>query len=200
MLATGLQAAALARLEPTESLVLEPLDADAVRAIAALYAPPGATIPVEELLAASGGVPRRVHEAASEWARREATRRVDELAGRAAAGRSEARALEHELAGSVVDLQSTRERVGRFGRDGARPATQVVCPYKGLAPFDRDDAEYFFGREELVAELVAHIAGAPLLAVVGPSGSGKSSVVASRAAARARGRGPAGTARTGRRP
>ena len=53
----------------------------------------------------------------------------------------------------------------------------MVCPYKGLATFDTDDAEYFFGREQLVAELVARLVGAPLLAVVGPSGSGKSSVV-----------------------
>ena len=53
----------------------------------------------------------------------------------------------------------------------------MVCPYKGLASFDAEDAEYFFGRERLVAELVARLVGAPLLAVVGPSGSGKSSVV-----------------------
>ena len=53
----------------------------------------------------------------------------------------------------------------------------MVCPYKGLATFDGDDAEYFFGRERLVAELVARLVGAPLLGVVGPSGSGKSSVV-----------------------
>ena len=65
------------------------------------------------------------------------------------------------------------------------------CPYKGLAAFERDDAEYFFGREGLVAELVAHLVGASLLAVVGPSGSGKSSVVQGRAAAHARRRRPA---------
>ena len=53
----------------------------------------------------------------------------------------------------------------------------MVCPYKGLAAFDAEDAEYFFGRERLVAELVARLVGAPLLAVVGPSGSGKSSVL-----------------------
>ena len=35
----------------------------------------------------------------------------------------------------------------------------------------------FFGRERLVAELVARLVGSPLLGVVGPSGSGKSSVV-----------------------
>ena len=73
--------------------MLEPLDAAAVAAIAALYAPPGSDDPGEELLRASRGVPRRVHEAASEWARRAATERVDALAGRTAAGRSQARAL-----------------------------------------------------------------------------------------------------------
>jgi WD40 repeat protein/DNA-binding SARP family transcriptional activator len=52
-----------------------------------------------------------------------------------------------------------------------------VCPFKGLAPFERDDAELFFGRERLVDELVARLAEAPLLAVVGPSGSGKSSLL-----------------------
>ena len=53
----------------------------------------------------------------------------------------------------------------------------VVCPFKGLAAFDTADAEYYFGRERLVAELVARIVGAPLLGIVGPSGSGKSSVL-----------------------
>jgi len=179
VLATGLQAAALARLDPQESIVLDPLDAGGVRAIAAFYAPAGddGAIPVDELLATSGGVARRVHEAASEWARREATRRVDAVAGRTAAGRSEARALEDELAGSVIDLQSARERSRLAARTGERDVTTAVCPYKGLATFEADDAEYFFGRERLVAELVARLVGAPLLAIVGPSGSGKSSVM-----------------------
>ena len=173
VLATGQEAAALARLEPQDAIVLEPLDADAVRAIAGFYAPAGGAVPVETLLEASRGVPRRVHEVAREWARHEATRRVDAVAGRAAAGRTEARALEAELAGTVADLQSVRERAG----DGEESGTPAVCPYKGLATFGAEDAEYFFGREQLVAELVSRLVGAPLLAVVGPSGSGKSSVL-----------------------
>ena len=179
VLATGQEAAALARLEPRESITLEPLDAEAVAVIAGFYAPTrdDDAVPVETLVAASGGVARRVHEAASEWARREATRRVDAVAGRAAAGRSKARALEAELAGNVVDLQSARERAGLLAGAGADTEAAVVCPYKGLATFDTDDAEYFFGREQLVADLVARLVGAPLLAVVGPSGSGKSSVI-----------------------
>jgi len=176
VLATGRDAAALARLQPTASLALGPLDAAAVRQIAALHAPAGAAadVPVDSLLETSGGVARRVHEAASEWARREAARRVEAVAGRAAAGRTLARALNVELAGTVVDLQSTRERAGLVAPDGDE---RLVCPYKGLATFDADDADYFFGRERLVADVIARLVGAPLLAVVGASGSGKSSVV-----------------------
>jgi WD40 repeat protein/DNA-binding SARP family transcriptional activator len=52
-----------------------------------------------------------------------------------------------------------------------------VCPFKGLATFEAGDAEFFFGRERLVDELVARIRDAPLLALVGTSGSGKSSLL-----------------------
>jgi serine/threonine protein kinase/WD40 repeat protein/DNA-binding winged helix-turn-helix (wHTH) protein len=54
-------------------------------------------------------------------------------------------------------------------------------PYKGLRAFDEGDADDFFGRERLVDELVSRLSGEGdeqrLLAVVGPSGSGKSSAV-----------------------
>jgi hypothetical protein len=43
----------------------------------------------------------------------------------------------------------------------------AVCPYKGLARFEASDAEFFFGRERLVAELVTHLVGAGLVGVVG---------------------------------
>jgi len=56
-------------------------------------------------------VPRRVHEAASQWARCAATERVDALAGRTAEGRSQTRALGSELAVSVVELQTTLEMI-----------------------------------------------------------------------------------------
>jgi WD40 repeat protein/class 3 adenylate cyclase len=61
--------------------------------------------------------------------------------------------------------------------DYSLPPADVPCPYKGLEPFQPDDADLFFGREELVVELVGRLEEAPLLAVVGPSGSGKSSLV-----------------------
>ncbi len=62
-----------------------------------------------------------------------------------------------------------------------RASLPVRNPYKGLHAFAEADAPDFFGREALVARLLARLAepapGARLLAVVGPSGSGKSSVV-----------------------
>ena len=166
---------ALARLPPDGSLLLQPLDVEAVHAIAASYAPGRVDeeVPAEWLLDASGGVPLRVHELASQWARREAARRVGAVAEQTAAGRAELRTMEDELAVGVVDLQAAGEHLALVTDD----ETPVVCPFKGLASFDVADAPYFFGREQLVAELVARSVGAPLLGVVGPSGSGKSSVV-----------------------
>ncbi|WP_207311925.1 nSTAND1 domain-containing NTPase [Lentzea alba] len=61
-------------------------------------------------------------------------------------------------------------------RQAARRAGSVVNPYRGLRAFESDDADLFFGREELTAELVTALGTGPVL-VVGPSGSGKSSLL-----------------------
>lgn len=62
-----------------------------------------------------------------------------------------------------------------------RDYIQVANPYKGLRAFQTVDAEDFFGRDELVERLIKHVSLSgkrnDFLAVVGPSGSGKSSVV-----------------------
>jgi len=50
-------------------------------------------------------------------------------------------------------------------------------PYPGLAAFTEADAEFFFGREAEVAQLWRKLMGRRLLAVIGPSGVGKSSFV-----------------------
>ena len=60
-------------------------------------------------------------------------------------------------------------------RPAARPGLRN--PYKGLHAFLESDADDFFGREQLVADLVERVVAERFLAVVGPSGSGKSSVV-----------------------
>jgi len=50
-------------------------------------------------------------------------------------------------------------------------------PYQGLSAFREEDAEFFFGQEKFVHNLVEVTHKQPLVAIVGPSGSGKSSVV-----------------------
>src|SRR3954452_7497368 len=55
------------------------------------------------------------------------------------------------------------------------PATE--SPYRGLLAFEPDDRRFFFGREHVVEEVLARVAPGRLLAIVGASGSGKSSVM-----------------------
>jgi WD40 repeat protein/DNA-binding SARP family transcriptional activator/energy-coupling factor transporter ATP-binding protein EcfA2 len=57
------------------------------------------------------------------------------------------------------------------------PESSPVCPYLGLVPYDIGDADGFFGRDADVSECLARLADTGVLAVVGPSGSGKSSLV-----------------------
>jgi basic membrane lipoprotein Med (substrate-binding protein (PBP1-ABC) superfamily)/DNA-binding SARP family transcriptional activator len=79
-------------------------------------------------------------------------------------------------------LQRLNERVLLHDRsltpgEIAVPAS-VRNPYKGLRSFAEEDVDDFFGRDRLVAEVLASLeAGARLVALVGPSGSGKSSVM-----------------------
>jgi DNA-binding SARP family transcriptional activator/WD40 repeat protein len=57
------------------------------------------------------------------------------------------------------------------------PDAPHVCPFKGLEFFDRDDAEYFFGRQRVTAELLARFTESSLVGILGPSGIGKSSLL-----------------------
>ncbi len=50
-------------------------------------------------------------------------------------------------------------------------------PYKGLRAFQESDASDFHGRDALVEDLIEILATQKILTVVGPSGSGKSSLV-----------------------
>jgi WD40 repeat protein/energy-coupling factor transporter ATP-binding protein EcfA2 len=53
----------------------------------------------------------------------------------------------------------------------------VVCPYMGLRAFEPGDAALFFGREAQVDDVLARLGESRFVAVVGASGSGKSSFV-----------------------
>jgi WD40 repeat protein/DNA-binding SARP family transcriptional activator len=59
----------------------------------------------------------------------------------------------------------------------APPVPSATCPYLGLVPYDVADAEAFYGRDADVEACRNRLDDAGVLAVVGPSGSGKSSLV-----------------------
>ncbi|CAM2011087.1 nSTAND1 domain-containing NTPase [Acanthopleuribacter pedis] len=52
-----------------------------------------------------------------------------------------------------------------------------TCPFRGLEVFREQDHHLFFGREALTQRIVEYLRDNPFIAVLGPSGSGKSSVV-----------------------
>ncbi len=95
--------------------------------------------------------------------------------------------VEEPSVGEWVDALN-RVRRTTDGRVARGPA-----PYRGLEPFGIEDAGLFFGREAATAELIARLGEAlraphsevawPLI-VVGPSGSGKSSLLRAGVAAR----------------
>jgi WD40 repeat protein len=92
---------------------------------------------------------------------------------------------------AATEARLTREeagawRLGGGGTAGTGPARVWPrgadrCPYRGLRPFDEEDAEVFYGRERLTAQLVGEIAGQSagpgIVVVTGASGAGKSSLI-----------------------
>lgn len=68
-----------------------------------------------------------------------------------------------------------REAVG----DSPTPVPRTIRrnPYKGLEPFDEGDSADFYGRDDVVDTLLGAMVSNGLVALVGASGSGKSSVV-----------------------
>jgi hypothetical protein len=75
----------------------------------------------------------------------------------------------------------------RSGFDATQPGippfppdvlVDVPCPYPGMRPYNADDAGGFHGRDTEIAELIGRLrAGEREIFVIGPSGSGKSSLV-----------------------
>ena len=72
----------------------------------------------------------------------------------------------------------TPERIHALrGPDVDAPLPVTDCPYRGLLAFGPEDRAFFFGREAVVADLLDRLAPNRLVALVGASGSGKSSVL-----------------------
>ncbi len=101
---------------------------------------------------------------------------------RAAAKKSEDRfATASEMAEALTFAVHAEDSTEQKASSTRHQVHRLINPYKGLRPFAEADARDFFGREKLVEELLDQFRGndpwRKFLAVVGPSGSGKSSVV-----------------------
>jgi WD40 repeat protein len=86
------------------------------------------------------------------------------------------------------DLYLSERHLHLHYEDGVRTSRRVhaaavsqECPYPGLAAFSAEQAQWFFGRDALVAKLLvrldACLAVGGALVVVAPSGAGKSSLL-----------------------
>ena len=85
--------------------------------------------------------------------------------------------LSGDFRGAIVNIESTFVGAAAAQDVEGQPPAPGEPPYKGLKSFDEADAEHFLGRERLTARLVGRLRQERFLAIVGASGSGKSSVV-----------------------
>ncbi len=154
-------------------------------------------VTVWELL--TGEVPRRVVDAAGAFDRAipsARSLRADRPAGVDVVLRTAGAVQPHDRFGTMAEmLLAWRQAVGvpagarTTAATGAtaprvtaaRTLTQIelasINPYKGLQAFREADRIDFHGRSALVDQLAAQVAGKRFVTVVGPSGSGKSSLV-----------------------
>lgn len=82
----------------------------------------------------------------------------------------------------ITDLDEVRrwlDAIARVRRTPVRRSPETPGPYRGLAAFQPEDAEWFFGREALTDTLLERVRRGPdaPLVVVGASGAGKSSLL-----------------------
>lgn len=69
-------------------------------------------------------------------------------------------------------------RLCKLLKSAPQPGEQFIpCPYPGMLPFTPEEAHRFYGRDDEIARMIELLQQHRLLFVIGPSGSGKSSLV-----------------------
>lgn len=84
--------------------------------------------------------------------------------------------LESELAADPSEETIALYEQIRVG-DLFMPAPQAKNPYQGLQAFESAHATFFFGRENITERLLETVRARPFVTLIGPSGSGKSSLI-----------------------
>src|SRR5262245_3525110 len=82
-----------------------------------------------------------------------------------------------DRADQEIAIDAIARAVGRLGALPVEGGSAALCPYRALEVFREEHAALFFGRESIANDLLDRVSHRPLVALVGPSGSGKSSVV-----------------------
>jgi WD40 repeat protein len=97
---------------------------------------------------------------------------------------AESRTAREQRQQAIVELNNLCEQVIELSFDALAalgkqpPEYKAECPFPGLSSFgDKKYHKFFFGRDELIRDLQKELAKDNFLAVIGTSGSGKSSVV-----------------------
>ena len=152
-----------------EVLDLQTLDFDEACDVVAAHVPPDeVNRATAEIMASTAAWPDELDREAARWARELATATVRDAAASVTRTADELARARRQLSDGVLALG---------GQPTADTITPGRCPWRGLSAYDVGDAPWFAGRERLVAELLARLAGSRLVAMVGPSGSGKSSAL-----------------------
>ena len=83
-----------------------------------------------------------------------------------------------EICGKLLEIIPPKPLGADIGNgSGTSPPPDPNNPYRALLAFAEKDEPFFFGRTKFTEKVLAAVEEHPLLAVIGPSGSGKSSVV-----------------------
>jgi DNA-binding SARP family transcriptional activator/WD40 repeat protein len=164
---------ALHRLDRSggRTLVLDPMPDDVLARIVTADAVDGDG--VAGVLAIADGLPGLARREAAAWAERVASDRLTAAAASSIGATATAVEARASVFDDVLALVAARAR-----RDELVSSTWVGRqPYRALSAYGPEDADLFVGRERLVAELAARVLDRRLVAVIGASGSGKSSLV-----------------------
>lgn len=133
-------------------------------------------IDIEAILRDAHGNPAQLHRLLADVLNQRSRVRIDTSVTELRSAGADVRALRSQLAHGVRGLRRGRALYASMPSAGLA-AIDSQCPYRGLESYRADDAAVFHGRDAVIEQLVGKVADTPVVAVVGASGSGKSSVV-----------------------